>query len=56
LQKIKNIIDLIEKAIKDEPELLLTGGNIIKNGYDKQVDEFRGTLNNSKNWLAEYQK
>ena len=56
MQKIKNIINLIDKAIKEEPDLLLTGGNIIKDGYDKEVDEFRDILNNSKNWLAEYQK
>jgi len=56
LQEIKNIINLIEKAIKDEPELLLTGGNIIKDGYDKKVWEYRNILNNSKDWLVWYQK
>jgi len=55
LQKIQNIIDLIEKAIKDEPELLLMGGNIIKDGFDEKVDEYRDILNNSKDWLSEYQ-
>jgi hypothetical protein len=29
MQEIKNIIDLLDKAIKEEPELLLTAGNII---------------------------
>ena len=56
MQEIKNIINLIEKAIKDEPELLLTGGNIIKDGYDKKVWEYRNILNNSKDWLVWYQK
>jgi len=55
LQKIQNIIDLIDRAIKDEPELLLTGGNIIKDNYDEQVDKYRNILQNSKNWLADYQ-
>ena len=56
MKKIKDIIDLIEKSIKDEPELLLTLGNIIKDSYDEQVDEYRDILNNSKGWLWEYQK
>ena len=55
MQKIQNIIDLIDRAIKDEPELLLTGGNIIKDDYDEKVDEYRKILNNSKDWLADYQ-
>ena len=55
MQKIQNIIDLIEKAIKDEPELLLTGWNIIKDWFDDKVDEYRNILNNSKDWLSEYQ-
>ena len=56
MQKIQDIIDLIDKSIKDEPELLLTGWNIIKDWFDNQVDEYRDILNNSKDWLSEYQK
>jgi DNA mismatch repair protein MutS len=55
MQKIQNIIDLIEKSIKEDPEILLTTGNIIKDNYDEKVDEYRKILTNSKNWLAEYQ-
>ena len=56
MKEIKNIIDLIDRSIKEEPELLLTWGNIIKDSYDEKVDEYRNILNNSKNWLWEYQK
>ena len=56
MKKIQNIINLIDKAIKEEPELLLTWGNIIKDWYDKKVDEYRNTLNTSKDWLVNYQK
>jgi len=55
MQEIQKIIDLIEKTIKDEPELLLTAGNIIKDWYDEKVDKYRNILNNSKDWLANYQ-
>ena len=56
MQEIKEVIDLIDSAIKDDPELLLTQGNIIKDGYDKQVDEYREILNNSETWLKKYQE
>ncbi len=55
MQKIQDIIDLIEKSIKDEPDLLLTWWNIIKDWFDSRVDEYRDILDNSKNWLANYQ-
>lgn len=55
MQKIQNIINLIDRAIKDDPELLLTGWNIIKGGFDEKVDEYRNILNNSKDWFWNYQ-
>ena len=55
MQNIGKIIDLISKSIKDDPELLLTQWGIIKDNYDSKVDEYRDILNNSKDWLAEYQ-
>ncbi len=56
MKRIKNIIDLIDKAIKDEPDIALTWWNIIKDSYDSKVDEYRNILNNSKDWLWNYQK
>ncbi|MDD4151850.1 MAG: DNA mismatch repair protein MutS [Candidatus Gracilibacteria bacterium] len=55
MQEIKNIIDLIDKAIKDEPNNLITGGNIIKTGFDIEVDEYRNLVEHSQDWLANYQ-
>ncbi|MDR0772453.1 MAG: hypothetical protein LBF15_05555 [Candidatus Peribacteria bacterium] len=55
MQQIQDIITLIDRAIKEEPEILLTTGNIIADGYDKQVDEYRDIITNSQNWLTDYQ-
>ncbi len=55
MQEIQNIIDLIDKSIKENPENSLTWGEIIADNYDSKVDEYRHTINNSQNWLAEYQ-
>lgn len=55
MQNIKEIINLIDSAIKDEPNHLITAGNIIKSGFDSEVDEYRNLVEHSQDWLANYQ-
>ncbi len=56
MEKIKQIIDLIDSSIKEDADLLLTGGNIIKSEYDEKVREYREILENSWEWLVKYQQ
>lgn len=53
--EIENIIDLLEKSIKENPENSLTSWEIIADWYDSIVDNYRSILNNSKDWLVSYQ-
>ncbi|MDD3145046.1 MAG: DNA mismatch repair protein MutS [Candidatus Gracilibacteria bacterium] len=53
--EIEKIIELLESSIKENPENSLTSGEIIADGYDSIVDEFRSIINNSKDWLTNYQ-
>lgn len=55
MENLKLIIDLLEKSIKENPENLLTAGEIIADWYDGKVDEYRYIINNSKDWLVWYQ-
>ncbi len=55
MQDIINIIDLIEKSIKDDGENLITWWNIIKDWYSEKIDEIRNKINNSREWLSKYQ-
>jgi len=55
LQDIKNIINLLNLSIKEDSENSLTSGWIIKDNYDKQIDEYRKLINNSNDWLVDYQ-
>ena len=55
MKKILNIIDLIDKSIKQDWVNTLTSWWIINDWYDKQVDKYRTIINNSKDWLANYQ-
>jgi len=55
VENIKNIIDTIDKAIKDDAELNIMWWWIIKAWFDKQVDHFLLLINNSQDWLVNYQ-
>jgi DNA mismatch repair protein MutS len=56
ISKHKNIINLIDERIKVEPSSLVREGNIIKTGYNHELDELRHLSNNSKEWLREFEE
>lgn len=53
MEPMDDLVDLIEKAIKDEAPLQITEGNVIKDGYNEQLDQYREAMTNGKTWLAE---
>ena len=55
MENILKIIDLLEKSVKEDPAEWLTSGEIIKTGFDEKVDEYRKTIENANDWLANYQ-
>ena len=56
LVDISDIYDTIEKAIMDEPGIGVKDGNIIKNGYNKNIDELRDIKLNGKQKLTELEE
>jgi DNA mismatch repair protein MutS len=48
------IQDLLEKGICDEPSILLNEGNLIKTGFDKELDELCSMRDNSRQILEQY--
>ena len=48
------IREKIEKSIKEEPSILLNEGNLIKNGYNKELDRLRNIHENSRDILNKY--
>ena len=53
-QKIlREICALIDQAIVDEPPLLVTAGNIFRDGYNAELDELRRISRSGKQWIAE---
>ncbi len=55
MQKIVEIIDLIENSIKEDGENIITAWNIIKDNFSEKIDNIRKKIKNSKDWLASYQ-
>lgn len=50
-----HIIKLIEDAIAPDAPMTIKEGNIIKEGYHKELDELRFIAREGKNWLVQYQ-
>ncbi len=53
---LKNIYDKLDTALKEDPPLTIREGKIIKDGYNKELDELRKLMNGGKEWLARYQE
>ena len=47
---------LIDSSIKDEPATIIREGNIIKEGYNKELDELREITKDVKTYLAELEE
>jgi DNA mismatch repair protein MutS len=45
---------LVDAAIREEPSILLTEGDLIRDGYDPELDRLRELKSNSKRVLEEY--
>jgi len=46
-------IDQIEKAISDDPPVILSQGGVIREGFNSSLDELRYVSRNAKQWIAE---
>ncbi len=53
---LNDIIDIIDKTIKDEPSSLINEGNIVKDGYLKKLDELKDISLKSKEYITKIEK
>ncbi|MFO3667048.1 DNA mismatch repair protein MutS [Anaerococcus kampingiae] len=56
LPDIGDIYDLIDKSIVIEPPITITEGNLIKENYNKDLDELKNLSNNAEERLLTYEK
>ncbi|MDN6161460.1 MAG: DNA mismatch repair protein MutS [Atopostipes sp.] len=53
LDPVSEVTELIERAIKEEPPILISEGEIIKDSFNDDLDRYRDAMTNGKQWLAE---
>ena len=53
LDELTDIHDLIEEAIVDEPPMSIKEGNLIKIGYNEEIDQLKKASTQGKTWLIE---
>ena len=52
LDELKDVYELIEKSIIEEPGITITEGNLIKKGYNEEVDRLKSASTDGKTWLV----
>ena len=52
LQGVPPLITLISKSIQDNPPLTITEGDIIRTGFNADLDELQAVAHSGKNWIA----
>ena len=56
IDDMKDLFTLIDNAIDDEPPISARDGDIIKSGFNEEVDRLRSAKIDGKNWLAELEQ
>jgi DNA mismatch repair protein MutS len=56
LTELPELVDLISRAIADEPPLALKEGGLIRDGFDAALDELRAATRGGKDWIAKLQQ
>jgi len=52
MDSLEDLCDLVQRSIQDEPPLAMKEGNIIRDGYNEEVDKLRRAKSDGKDWLA----
>lgn len=53
---LDDLCALVQQAIADEPPITMKEGNIIRDGYSKEVDTLRRAKSDGKSWLAKLEE
>ncbi len=56
IDSLEDICRLLTVSIKEEPSLTIKEGNIIKDGFQEDIDRFRQASTQGKQWLAELEE
>jgi len=54
--ELPDMVELIGRAIVEEPPLTVKEGGLIRDGFDASLDELRGATRGGKDWIAKLQQ
>jgi DNA mismatch repair protein MutS len=52
MDEMRDLYDLIDRAMEEDPPISSREGGIIKAGYHEEVDKYKASKTNGKEWLA----
>ncbi|TAK00042.1 DNA mismatch repair protein MutS [bacterium] len=55
LRELPTVVELVERAIVDDPPATLKEGGVIRHGYHAELDEIRSMRKNAKEWIARFE-
>jgi len=56
LAELPDLVELLSRAIADEPPLAVKEGGLIRDGFSAELDELRAAARGGKDWLAKLQQ
>ncbi len=56
LREFPDLVELLQRALVDEPPLAIKEGGIFRDGYFAPLDELRAAGHDGKNWIAKLQQ
>ena len=56
LDPLTDVADWIEKSVLDEPPVAITEGDLLKDGYNEELDRLRGLVRGGRDWIAALQQ
>ncbi len=51
-----DLVDLIDKAVVENPPAVMKDGGVIKDGFNKELDELRSILRDGKSWITQMEE
>ncbi|MCQ2545172.1 MAG: DNA mismatch repair protein MutS [Clostridia bacterium] len=52
ISDLKDVYDIIERSIVEDPPFTLKEGGIIKTGYSEELDNLKTSISDAQNWIA----
>ncbi|UOQ47800.1 DNA mismatch repair protein MutS [Gracilibacillus caseinilyticus] len=56
LDPLPDLYQLLETSISEDAPISITDGNILKDGYHNELDQYRNASRNGKHWIAELEQ